>query len=194
MIEILKDMKSRNITVCVAEIGVDIGATAVKIINLLKSGDKYYYFDRLPKIDELRRDFADIKSEADLIGIGNTSRYYDSYAWSLAKLCIKDKVRFDLVYLDGAHSFLHDAAATAVLKEMMNVGGIIVFDDLDWSYASSTTANPKMNPEIYDCYTSELIEVCQVGCVVNSIMDTDTRYRKMECSSSRRALFERVKE
>ena len=47
---------------------------------------------------------------------------------------------------------------------------------------------------VYDYYTNELIESCQVGYVVNSIMDTDTRYRKIDSNGSHRALFERIKE
>ena len=41
-VELLKDSKE---SISVAEIGVDIGATAVEIIHRIERGDKYYFFD-----------------------------------------------------------------------------------------------------------------------------------------------------
>ncbi len=193
----LKKIKDERLCphICVGEIGVDIGATAVEIIRLLEADDKYFYFDFAGKINELENDFSKMKSDAKLFGIGNTPKYSDSYAWSLTKLISEDQYGFegfDLVYLDGAHSFLHDAAATAMLKEMMNTGGILIFDDIEWSVENSPTVNPEKCPFMLELYTDELIKTCQVAWVVKCIMEPDKRYRRIECDNSNKAVFERI--
>ena len=191
VIECLGKMKAERGGLCVAEIGVDIGATAVEILRLLGKDDKYFFFDVDSVVRELNVDFRELNTEAQLFGIGNSLKTLDSYAWSLARLKIEQDTKFDLVYLDGAHTFLHDASATAVLKEMMKIGGIIVFDDLDWTISSSPTCNPDKNPSVLDRFTKEQIDTCQIDYVVRTIMDPDKRYRKLDMSTSRRALYER---
>lgn len=195
MIKCVEKLKKEKGCVTVAEIGVDIGATAVEVINLLKKGDKYYYFDLPEKISELSKDFKGLGSEADIIGISNTMKWRDSYSWSLVKLFLNEEnIRFDVVYLDGVHDFLHDAAATSVIKEMMNPGGIIIFDDIGWNFANSPTTNPNKNPIVKEMYTDEQISSCMVDYVVKCLMDPDNRFQKVENEdySNRRAIYKRL--
>ena len=64
---------------------------------------------------------------------------------------------FDLVYLDGAHSFLFSGLACALLKTLIREGGYLIFDDLNWSYGNSHDRNPKVYPEILEQYTQEQV-------------------------------------
>ena len=46
------------------------------------------------------------------VGHGNSDRALDSYAWSLGRLLAEVRGPwFDYVYLDGAHTWCHDALA-----------------------------------------------------------------------------------
>jgi len=61
-----------------------------------------------------------------------------SYTWRLMKFLDQDSPpRFDLCYLDGAHNWFVDALAFFLVDRLLRPGGWIIFDDLDWSYATS---------------------------------------------------------
>jgi hypothetical protein len=79
--------------------------------------------------------------------------------WSLGKLALDRKQKtgrfdlFDLVYLDGAHTLMCDAAACAILKLLLKPNGYILFDDMNWTFSRSKYWNPKNNPQISTQYT-----------------------------------------
>lgn len=181
--------------ICVAEIGIGIGATANAIVKCLDASDNYYMFSYENAVLEVE---ADLKQTdyciANLYAIGNTTKTYDSYCWTLAKLYLEKRHSFlDLTYLDGAHSFFHDGLACCLLKKMTKVGGIIVFDDINWSHATSPTANPKKNPDITKNYTQEQLTACQVAMVVDIFMKDDMNWELLEeYSSSHRVTYKRI--
>jgi hypothetical protein len=45
--------------------------------------------------------------------------------------------RFDLCYLDGAHDWFVDGFAFFLVDRLLRPNGWIIFDDLDWAYATS---------------------------------------------------------
>lgn len=63
-----------------------------------------------------------------------------SYTWRLANwLQENESPRFDLCYLDGAHTFETDGLAFFLVTKLLVPGGWLILDDLDWSYGSSPT-------------------------------------------------------
>ena len=44
---------------------------------------------------------------------------------------------FDLCYLDGAHEWFTDGFAFVLVDRLLQPGGLIIFDDLDWTYETS---------------------------------------------------------
>lgn len=61
-----------------------------------------------------------------------------SYTWRMMRLLEEDPApRFDLCYLDGAHSWFVDALSFFLVDRLLRPGGWIIFDDLDWTYATS---------------------------------------------------------
>lgn len=90
----------------VAEIGVGIGATSVEILKRLRNIDSFYFFSFEKDVGELNDDLKNAEyCKCNLYPMGNSNAKYDSYNWKLSSLCLENNVRFDLVYLDGAHSF-----------------------------------------------------------------------------------------
>ena len=66
--------------------------------------------------------------------------HYDesSYNWHLHNHWDEYlSTKFDLIFLDGAHSWEVDALAFLLGAQILNVGGWFVFDDVYWSYGSS---------------------------------------------------------
>jgi predicted O-methyltransferase YrrM len=63
-----------------------------------------------------------------------------SYTWRLMRFLEQDPPpRFDLCFLDGAHSWFIDGFAFFLVDRLLRPGGWIVFDDLHWTYESSPT-------------------------------------------------------
>ena len=164
----------------VAEIGVGVGATSVEIAKRLREFDSYYFFSFQEHVDELD---ADLKAtdycKCKLYPMGNSTAKYDSYNWTLSSLCLENNVFFDLVYLDGAHSLFHDALATVLLKRLIKPDGILIFDDVPWSYQKSPTMNPNVYPKILDDYTQEQIETEQIRRVINLFMENDDEWERI---------------
>ncbi len=81
--------------------------------------------------------------EALLERVGERGRvrvHYEpsSYAWRLMRFLEEDPApRFDLCYLDGAHTWRDDALAFFLADRLLRPGGWIVLDDLDWTFAAS---------------------------------------------------------
>ena len=199
VIELIKQVKETKESINVAEVGIGWGATAVEIIKALKENDTYYFFDFEDNVNELYKDLCSInENHVNIIGIGNTTRKYDSYSWNLAKLYLQWKEeqesaqRLDVVYLDGAHTFLFDASAACILKEMLAVGGYIILDDLNWSIMSSPTCNPENNPAITAYYTDEQMRACQIDMVKKCFFDSDERFRA-SAVYNRIAVFQRIR-
>ena len=130
-----------------------------------------------------------------IVAEGNTPKRGDSYSYNLAKLMLEwreNGKKFDLVYLDGAHTFIHDGVAVCILKEMMAKDGYLVLDDINWSLKKSPTCNPDVNPKILEEYTNEQIECCQVRMVEQCFLEMDSNFEKTDYSSDRVAVYKRV--
>ncbi len=68
-----------------------------------------------------------------------------SYLWELKRLIEARSSGgscepiFDFCFIDGAHTWDTDGFAFFLVDKLLRSGGWILFDDLDWSYASSPT-------------------------------------------------------
>lgn len=85
-------------------------------------------------------DIHELLSKIDTID--NINIYFEptSYLWRLMKFLEEDPTpRFDLCYLDGAHSWFVDGFAFFLVDKLLKPGGWIVFDDMNWTYAKSPT-------------------------------------------------------
>ena len=121
----------------IAEIGVDKGATTREILKLMRSGDRLDLYDR-DNCSLFVKGIENIPEGVQVNFYSCSNKRKDSYAWTLAEGIELDsdgaiKPKYDLVFLDGAHVFDVDAPATAYLKELLKVGGIIIFSDMNFS-------------------------------------------------------------
>lgn len=96
---------------------------------------------------------------------------------------------WDLVYLDGSNRYDVDLSATCCIKELLNVGGYFVLDDVNWSIGKSSTLN---NPDSYKKYTRDQINSEHIKLIVNTILRTDKRFKEIPQSNSDRAVFMKI--
>jgi predicted O-methyltransferase YrrM len=87
--------------------------------------------DKQPNVEQL----------LDRLGLRHfVTPYYEptSYTWRLMKMLEADpSPRFDFCYLDGAHEWFSDGFAFVLVDRLLQPGGLIIFDDLDWTYDTS---------------------------------------------------------
>jgi predicted O-methyltransferase YrrM len=89
----------------------------------------------------------------ELLGRLGLARYVSvfyeprSYIWRLMKMLEEDpSPRFDFCYIDGAHDWYTDGFAFFLVDRLLVPGGMIIFDDLDWTFA--TSPNMRNTPEV----------------------------------------------
>lgn len=109
-----------------ASILKDIGGGHLTTIDLMEAKT-----DRHPNIEELLNKL-------------NLSEYVDyyfentSYTWRLMKLIEENNEPiFDFCYIDGAHDWYVDGFAFFLVDKLLKPGGMIIFDDMNWCFASS---------------------------------------------------------
>lgn len=132
----------------IVEIGVFEGETTFNIANVLKdTGYRHYAIDpflasenlKQPVLDEAKRLFEENLKEFNCVEFIN-KKSFDG----LIELYGRG-VKADLVYVDGSH-FAKDVLADAVIGfELLNVGGVMLFDDAtSWRYGDKIEDSPKV--------------------------------------------------
>ena len=131
--------------------------------------------------------------ECEIVAIGNSHKDWDSYNWNLSNLLLKMRMQdrngmFDVVYLDGAHTFLHDGLAVCMLKEMIKPNGILILDDLFWTY--------KISPTISDLgkekFPEDQFKAEQVLRVQDVFLVNDPNFKKLSHSKYGRGIFKKI--
>lgn len=128
---------------CVAELGTYEGHTALELLRLPIGSLHLFDFDT--RLDALKARID--PQETRVHYYPNTHEVYESYAQTLfAMLKAGDPLRFDFVYLDGAHTFAIDGLAFFMVDLFLKPGGLLFFDDLHWTIERS----PTMAPDVFE--------------------------------------------
>lgn len=191
VIKSLKQVSSRNITV--AEIGIGYGATALPVLQMLDAGDTYYGFDFEDRIAEFVDDLQarDFGLKCAVVVAGNSRSPSDSYNWNLSNLILRMRERreaglFDVVYLNGAHTFLYTGLGVCLLKELLKEGGFLILDDLFWTIAKSPTVREEA---IRNNVPRVQMEDPQVFRVQEIFLSNDPNFEKLSAPQDRRGIF-----
>jgi predicted O-methyltransferase YrrM len=162
-----------------AEIGVYKGYTAARIADLLDGHGEIHLFDYADRVEPVATRLRDA-GHRNVVAHPNSRRLLDSYNWSLMRvLAERGGDAFDYVFLDGAHTWAHDALAFTLADRLLAPGGYVDFDDYRWTLRASPTMNPGAFPEIEQLYTEEQIDSAQVALVVDLLVRTDARYEEV---------------
>lgn len=162
-----------------AEIGVDKGDTSLELARYLNGRGTLHLFD-FEDVALRVRDRLAAQGLENVVVHGCSRCSHDSYNWNLMRL-LRDtpELRFDYVYLDGAHTWEIDGLAFFLCDMLLRPNGFIDFDDYHWSHAASPTCNPESFPGITRMYTAEQIATPQVALVVDLLVRRSGRYREV---------------
>ena len=138
MAHIIEEYNVTNILELGFAHGVSTSYMAATLGRLNNNGtitsiDKIHSKDRIPNVYTLLKS---VKEE------NRVNVYFEptSYTWRLMKFLEEDPTpRFDLCYLDGAHSWFVDGFAFFLVDKLLKPGGWIIFDDMNWTYDTSPT-------------------------------------------------------
>lgn len=162
-----------------AEIGVYKGDTALGIADALGGDGEIHLFDYEDRVAAAVARLHEA-GHANVVAHPNSRRLMDSYNWSLMRVLQEHGGRaFDYVFLDGAHTWAHDALAYAIADRLLAPGGYLDFDDYAWSLRASPSMNPQVFPEVERLYSDDQIDARQVALVVDLLVRPDERYEEI---------------
>lgn len=198
-LSIIKHLKSLNVLphmkegLNIAEIGIGFGATALQALQMLDKEDTYYCFDFEKSLKAFAEDLQarDFGINCQIVMAGNSQLKWDSYNWALSNMIFHMRERneagvFDAVYLDGAHTFLHDGLAVCLLKELIKDGGFLVLDDVFWNYSNDLDRD-----YIKEYLPKNQIEDMQILRVQEIFLSNDPNWEKLSSPENYRSIFKK---
>jgi len=167
----------------VAEIGVGIGATTAELARLMDNRGELHLFDYVNTLDSLMGELAEAGCRI-AVPHPNGRKIFESYNWTLALLLRKMRAAggnglFDLAYLDGAHTWQHDAPAALALARLLKPGGILLLDDFGWTLANSPTLNPERQPATAANYSEAQIAMPHIALICEVFLDHDEELERL---------------
>lgn len=175
--QFIKKKYSKEAEFTYAEFGVYEGSTALKIAKDFPNST-IFLFDYEITLLRVREKFSLFGDRIQFHG--NSHKFLDNYNWSLSEILkINPSLKFDYVFIDGAHTFAIDALTFFLCDRMLNYGGYIDFDDYDWKLRGSSL-DPHKVPETGHQYTDEQIDDLQIKRVIELLVKTDSEYQEIE--------------
>ena len=162
------------------EIGVYLGATASAVAEALGPDGEMHLLDFEDRVAPVAERLARAAGGPQVVAHANSRRALDSYNWSLMRLLREGRGEsFDYVFVDGAHTWAHDALAFLLVDRLLKPGGHVDFDDYGWTLARSPSMNPEAFPATRQLYSDEQISEAQVALVVDLLVRSDPRYEEV---------------
>ena len=123
--------------------------------------------------------------EADKLNFVTNSR--GNYTWTLFEL-IEARRLFDVIYLDGSHTFYVDCPAAILAHHLLKSGGMLVLDDISWNLKDLASNMRRNFHEWYfyrrmyrfEEYTEEQQKKCHIRMIAEELMIKRLKYRKIE--------------
>jgi predicted O-methyltransferase YrrM len=108
-----------------------------------------------------RPSIATVLSDLQLTQRATPIYSHRSFTWELRRLLAQSpRPSFDFCYIDGAHTWDGTGFSFLLVDLLLKPGGWVIFDDLDWSIATSHAAMKNMDR--YAAYSDEEKQAKQV--------------------------------
>ena len=170
-----------------AEFGVWKGATTGQLARFLDNKGELHLFDYDDTVGELKEKLEQA-AFTNVTAWGNSYRYLDLYNWNLRQILENHPhLRFDYIFLDGAHTWAVDALSFLLCDLLLRVGGYFHFDNYGWRLRGSSL-DPKRVPATAELYTDAQIDDFQVRAIVDLLVRRSGRYREVV----RNCLFQKI--
>ena len=104
---------------------------------------------------------------------------------------IPNSAIYDVVYLDGSHTYPVDGATLPLLMKMLNRGGFLILDDTNWTLAASPTCNTKDNRAKF---TRDQMTSPHVALLERLFLKDNQEFSKVQNSdrNHKRSIYEKV--
>lgn len=185
----LNVLLSVNDNPIVYEIGIEHGITSLEISKTLDNRGEFHLFSYE---DEVRNVLMLLHSHGfrNIFPHPNPRKTYSGYHFTLAENFNSLK-KFDLVFLDGAHTLSFDGYTVAILKELCNVNGYIILDDLHWTLANSPTRNPTICPHTSINFDATQISTSHIKLINDTLLKNDKRFRSLGVVEDRIVIYKK---
>jgi predicted O-methyltransferase YrrM len=162
-----------------AELGIYEGDTALAIATSLDGAGELHLFDFEDRVLAVAARLQRAGHE-NVFTHPNSRRLLDSYTWSLMQVLAEHRGPvFDYVFVDGSHTWAHDALAFLLVDRLLRPGGYVDFDDYTWTLRNSPSMNPAVFPEVESLFTDDQIDTAQVALVVDLLVKLDPAYEEV---------------
>lgn len=114
------------------EIGMAYGVSSLYICDALKRKDNTRHIIIDPqdsKMPWFKIGFNNLRSA----GYGDIIEYHDMKSYEALPQLLAKGQKIDFAFVDGWHTFDYAFVDFFYIDKMLNVGGVVVFDDADWS-------------------------------------------------------------
>lgn len=97
----------------------------------------------------------DLLSKLDLAHLVSVQREVSSYTWFLKKEIARRTTNhacqgyYDLIFVDGPKDWTNDGCTFFLADKLLTPGGLILFDDYEWSYRGDEATRGKQHKEGY---------------------------------------------
>lgn len=115
------------------ELGFYHGKSTVYFAAILQEQGfgKLHTFDKQPT--QVTPCVEDLLADFDLQDLVTVTRGEKCFLWELGKLVEQHSESvFDFCYIDGGHDFITTALAFTLIDQLIEPGGMIIFDDAAW--------------------------------------------------------------
>ena len=139
----IRDIILKNSFQNICELGHFHGKSSIYIASILEEQGygKLTTFDMFSTLAKPGPSIFQLVNEFSLQNYVNVCLSNEGYIWDLSNLIQRKKEKiFDLVYIDGGHTFESTALAFVLIDLLLKDNGIIIFDDLHWSINKSVAA------------------------------------------------------
>ena len=128
------------------EIGIGMKANVNRLRVMADAGVRYHASDFQHVCDEHERAIRATPGleHLDYRFLGNNRG--GTYSWTLFDL-LREKEQFDVIYLDGHHTFYVDCPAVVLGHLLLKPSGIFVLDDIPWTLSFHERAVATSFPE-----------------------------------------------
>ena len=152
--------------------------TTGQLARFLNNQGQLHLFDYSDTVSDLKKKLQKA-GFSNVIGWGNSYRYLNSYNWSLRYILEHHSdLRYDYIFLDGAHTWAIDALTFLLCDPLLNVGGYIDFDDYGWRLRGSSL-DPSRVTDTAELYTDAQIDDFQVRAIVELLVRRRGNYREI---------------
>ena len=110
-----------------------------------------------------------------------------TYSWTLFELLRRDE-KFDIIYLDGHHTFYVDCPALVLAHFLLKPGGIFLLDDIEWTlkfmkkYFVTYIGEWKFYKKMYDFshYDEDQQSLPHIGVMAETLLLNRLGYSKID--------------